>query len=137
MERLGYVPSYYAATAHAAAQRPTLQGALEADVCVVGGGIAGCSAALHLAERGLSVVLLEDQRVGWGASGRSGAQAIQGIACGQVKLERLIGAADARLVWDVSVEGLTLMRELIARFKIECDWASGHMQAAIKERHVR
>jgi gamma-glutamylputrescine oxidase len=49
MDALGYVPSYYAASAHATAQRPPLQGALEADVCVVGGGIAGCSAALHLA----------------------------------------------------------------------------------------
>src|SRR5580658_4918436 len=123
MERLGYVPSYYAATAHAAAQRPTLQGALEADVCVVGAGIAGCSTALHLAERGLSVVLLEEHRVGWGASGRSGAQAIQGVACGQLKLERLIGARDARLVWDVSIEGLALMRELIARCGIDCDWS--------------
>ena len=59
-------------------------------MCVVGGGIAGCSAALHLAERGFKVVLLEEQRIGWGASGRSGAQAIQGVAAGQAK----IGSAD-------------------------------------------
>jgi gamma-glutamylputrescine oxidase len=104
---------------------------------VVGGGIAGCSAALHLAAQGLSVVLLEEHRVGWGASGRSGAQAIQGIAAGQAKLERLIGAADARAVWEVSVEGLALMRQLIARYNIACDWVDGHMQAAIKERHER
>jgi gamma-glutamylputrescine oxidase len=137
MERLGYVPSYYAATAHAAAQRPTLQGALEADVCVVGGGIAGCSAALHLAERGLKVVLLEEQRIGWGASGRSGAQAIQGVAAGQAKLDRLIGVAAARRVWEVSVEGLALMRQLIRRFSIDCDWVDGYMLAAVKERQVR
>jgi gamma-glutamylputrescine oxidase len=137
MERLGYVPSYYAATAHAAAQRPTLQGALEADVCVVGGGIAGCSAALHLAERGLSVVLLEAQRIGWGASGRSGAQAIHGVAAGQAKLDRLIGPAAARSVWEVSVEGLALMRQLIRRFSIDCDWVDGYMLTAVKQRHVR
>jgi gamma-glutamylputrescine oxidase len=132
----GYVDSYYAASAQAAPEWPALDGALECDVCVVGGGIAGCSSALHLAEQGLSVVLLEDHRVGWGASGRSGAQAIQGVACGQAKLERLIGADDARLVWEVSVEGLALMRQLIARFGIDCDWADGHLSAAIKERHV-
>jgi gamma-glutamylputrescine oxidase len=137
MSRSGYVTSYYAASAHAAPERPALTQAMECDVCVVGGGIAGCSAALHLAERGFSVALLEQQRIGWGASGRSGAQAIQGIACGQEKLERLIGPGDARAVWEVSVEGLRLMRELIGRFEIDCDWVDGHLQAAIKERHER
>jgi gamma-glutamylputrescine oxidase len=137
MERLGYVPSYYAASARAAAQRPQLQGSVDADVCVVGGGIAGCSAALHLAERGLKVVLLEEHRIGWGASGRSGAQAIQGVAAGQAKLDRLIGVAAARRVWEVSVEGLALMRQLIRRFSIDCDWVDGYMLAAVKERQVR
>ena len=83
------------------------------------------------------MVLLEEHRVGWGASGRSGAQAIYGIAAGQTKLQRLIGAEAARAVWDVSVEGLALMRELIARFSIDCDWAAGHLAAAVKERHER
>ena len=133
----GYVASYYAASAHPAPERPVLEGSLECDVCVVGAGIAGCSTALHLAEKGLKVVLLEEHRVGWGASGRSGAQAIQGVSCGQTKLERLIGAADARAVWDVSIEGLALMRTLIARFGIECDWVDGHLSAAIKARHER
>jgi gamma-glutamylputrescine oxidase len=137
MGPLPYVSSYYAASAHAVAPRPALGGSLECDVCVVGGGIAGCSAALHLAERGLRVVLLEAQRIGWGASGRSGAQALFGIAAGQPKLERLIGAADARAVWDVSVQGLALMRELIARYRIDCDWADGHLLAAVKQRHER
>jgi gamma-glutamylputrescine oxidase len=137
MGPLPYVSSYYAASAHAAAARPVLGDSVECDVCVVGGGIAGCSAALHLAERGLRVVLLEAQRVGWGASGRSGAQALYGIAAGQPKLQRLIGAQDARAVWEVSVEGLALMRELIARFRIDCDWADGHLLAAVKPRHER
>jgi gamma-glutamylputrescine oxidase len=101
----------------------------------VGGGIAGCSAALHLAERGYRVVLLEGHRIGWGASGRSGAQALYGVAAGHAKLERLIGAGDARRVWDITVEGLALMRELIAKHRIDCDWVDGHMQVAIKARH--
>jgi gamma-glutamylputrescine oxidase len=137
MTRQPYVASYYAASTHAATERPRLQGAVDCDVCVVGGGIAGCSSALHLAEQGLSVVLLEDNRIGWGASGRSGAQAIHGIAAGQAKLERLIGADDARRVWDVSVEALTLMRQLIERFRIDCDWRDGYLLAAVKERHQR
>jgi glycine/D-amino acid oxidase-like deaminating enzyme len=137
MGRLGYVTSYYAASAHPAPERPALEGALEADVSVVGGGIAGCSTALHLAERGLQVALLEDNRIGWGASGRSGAQAIQGVAAGQAKLDRLIGPAAARAVWDVSIEGLALMRQLIRRFSIDCNWVDGYMLTAVKERHVR
>ncbi|HLY51654.1 MAG TPA: FAD-binding oxidoreductase, partial [Steroidobacteraceae bacterium] len=108
----GYINSYYAASARAAPLRPALEGTVDCDVCVVGGGIAGCSAALHLAERGLSVALLEQRRVGWGASGRSGGQAIFGVAAGQAKLRRLVGAADARAIWDISVEGLTLLRSL-------------------------
>ncbi|TLZ50387.1 MAG: FAD-binding oxidoreductase [Gammaproteobacteria bacterium] len=78
-----HVRSYYAFSADAAPERPALAGSLDCDVCVVGAGIAGCSTALHLAEKGLAVVLLEEQRVGWGASGRSGAQAIYGVAAGQ------------------------------------------------------
>ena len=108
-----------------------------ADVCVVGGGIAGCSTALHLAGQGRSVVLLEAHRVGWGASGRSGAQAIPGIACGQHKLRALLGEADARRVWDISVEGLRLQRELIARHGIDCDLREGQMHVAIKPRQER
>jgi gamma-glutamylputrescine oxidase len=134
MGRAAYVPSYYADTAHAVPERPALGGRVDCDVCVVGGGIAGCSTALHLAERGHSVVLLEEQRIGWGASGRSGAQAIFGVAAEQAKLERLVGAADARRIWDVSVEGLALQRELIARHGIDCDYVPGQMHVALKPR---
>lgn len=130
-----HASSYYAASAHPAPVRPALAGAVDCDVCVVGGGIAGCSAALHLAERGYKVVLLEDNRIGWGASGRSGAQAIYGLAAPQSKIKRLVGAQAARAVWDVTVEALDLIRELIRRHGIDCDWADGHMLTAIKQRH--
>jgi gamma-glutamylputrescine oxidase len=130
-----YIQSYYAASAHPAPERPALAGSLDCDVCVIGGGIAGCSTALHLAERGYRVVLLEENRIGWGASGRSGAQAIYGVAAPQSKLKRLVGAADARAIWDVTVEALDLIPELIARHRIDCDWAPGHMLTAIKQRH--
>src|SRR5688572_14739855 len=115
MSRPEPVNSYYAASARPTPPRPILSGTVSADVCVVGGGIAGSSAALHLAERGYDVVLLEGYRVGWGSSGRSGGQALVGVAAGQGKLDHLIGASDARRVWDISVEGVALMRELIAR----------------------
>ena len=127
--------SYYEASAHAAPPRPELTGTVDCDVCVVGAGIAGCSAALHLAERGYKVILLDEHRVGWGASGRNGGQALPGVAAGRDKVRHLIGAPAARIVWDVSVEGLRLMRELIAKHHIECDWVDGHLLAALKPRH--
>jgi gamma-glutamylputrescine oxidase len=137
MGSLAHVNSYYAATAHAASVRPGLEGTVDCDVCVVGGGLAGCSTALHLAEKGFSVVLLEEHRVGWGASGRNGGQALFGLAASQAKLEHLIGAGPARALWDVSVEALALLRELIARFRIDCDLASGYLLTAVKPRHLR
>jgi gamma-glutamylputrescine oxidase len=136
MARPVRIKSYYAASAHAAPAHAELDSSVDCDVCVVGGGIAGCSTALHLAETGYNVVLLDEYRVGWGASGRSGAQAIHGVASGQTKLERLIGAAAARTVWDISVEGLTLMRQLIARHRIDCDWVDGYLLTAVKNRHL-
>jgi gamma-glutamylputrescine oxidase len=130
-----HAQSYYAVSAHPTPDRPPLAGSADCDVCVVGGGIAGCSAALHLAERGYRVALLEEHRIGWGASGRSGGQAIYGLAAPQSKVERLVGHDSAQILWDVTVEALALIRELIAKYRIDCDWVDGHMLTAIKQRH--
>jgi gamma-glutamylputrescine oxidase len=126
--------SYYAHSAVPAPERPALAGEIETDVCVIGGGIAGCSTALHLAERGYRVALLEAQRIGYGASGRSGGQAIAGFACGQGKLERQVGFENARRMWDISVEGLQLIRDRVERHAIDCDLHWGQLHVAIKER---
>jgi gamma-glutamylputrescine oxidase len=133
---VAHISSYYAASANPAPDRPPLTGDIEADVCVVGGGIAGCSTALHLAERGYNVVLLEANRIGFGASGRSGGQAIVGYACSQDKLVAQVGQADARKMFDISVEALDLMKVLIGKHHIDCDLHWGHLHAAIKPRQV-
>jgi gamma-glutamylputrescine oxidase len=128
--------SYYEATAHPSAVRDELDGEVSCDVCIVGAGIAGCSTALHLAERGYRVVLLEEHRVAAGASGRSGGQVLAGTAAGQAELERLAGRDAARALWELSVEGVRLVRALVAREAIDCDWVSGQMQVALTRRHV-
>ncbi|HEY0682959.1 MAG TPA: FAD-binding oxidoreductase [Steroidobacter sp.] len=126
--------SYYAASANPAPEHAPLRGDETADVCVIGGGIAGCSTALELAERGYKVVLLEGQRIGWGASGRSGGQAITGFASGQSKLVQQVGAQNARRMWDISLEGLQLIRDRVAKHNIDCDLHWGQMHVAIKPR---
>jgi gamma-glutamylputrescine oxidase len=130
----GHVASYYAASANAFPKCPELTEAVDCDVCVIGGGITGSSAALELAGRGFSTVLLEANRIGWGASGRSGGQAIFGFGCDQTKLERIVGRDQARQLWDLSLESLALMRDRIGEHGIECGYRAGQMHAAIKAR---
>ncbi len=129
--------SYYTATANPAPDRSALNAAIDVDVCIIGAGLTGCSTALNLIEKGYSVAVLEANRVGWGASGRSGGQMIFGYACDMEKLENLVGPQDSRLLWDVSIEALNYSRSLIERFKIQCDLKSGHLHAAVKPRHQR
>jgi gamma-glutamylputrescine oxidase len=132
--RMPHVRSYYAATANPAPDHPALEGDATFDVCVVGAGIAGCAAALELAERGFRVALLEAERVAWGASGRSGGQAIFGFGTGLDTLVSQVGPAAARRMWDVSVAALDFVRERVARHAIDCDLHWGHMHVATKSR---
>jgi gamma-glutamylputrescine oxidase len=136
--RLNYpaAASYYAASCSAPA-RAALRGDLQADIAVVGGGIAGCSAALHLAQRGYRVALLEGRNVGYGASGRSGGQAIFGFAASQKTLIGQVGRDGARRLFDLSIEALDVTQSLIRDFHIECDYQPNHLHVAVKPRQVR
>ncbi len=122
--------SYYAETAVRAVRHPALQGDADCDVAIVGGGLAGLSAAIELADRGFSVRLLEAREVGFGASGRNGGQAIHGLACDQDQIERQLGLDEARRVFAMSVEALDLIRQRCARFQIDCDWRDGYLGVA-------
>ena len=127
--------NYYLASTPPQVPFAPLRGERKADVCIVGGGISGLSAALHLAERGYQVMLLEARHLGFGGSGRSGGQSIFGYACEQSTLEKAVGAADAKKMWDISVEGMDLQRELIAKHSIDCHYVPGHMIVGLKKRH--
>ncbi len=129
--------SYYAASANPRRSFSCLEESIASDVCVIGGGITGLSTALHLAERGYDVVLLEEQQIGWGASGRSGGQALTGYSCEMSKIRRLTDATTAKTLWDMSLESLQLTRDLVARHAIDCDLMDGSLHVAIKRRQHR
>jgi gamma-glutamylputrescine oxidase len=126
--------SYYAATAERPAARTPLSGSVASDVAVVGGGLAGLSAALELAQRGFAVTLLEAREIGSGASGRNGGQAIHGLACDLSVIESQLGREDAHRVWDATIEALDLVRARVATHAIACEWRDGQLSLATSAR---
>ncbi|PZQ82116.1 MAG: FAD-dependent oxidoreductase [Ancylobacter novellus] len=128
--------SWYAATAHELPPYPQLTGVVRADVCVIGGGYTGLSAALHLAEAGLQVVLLEASRVGSGASGRNGGQIHSGQRRDQDWLEARVGLDDAKALWNMAEDAKALLHALIARHGIDCDVRPGLIAADHKPAYV-
>jgi gamma-glutamylputrescine oxidase len=126
--------SYYTDSANAEPQYPRLEGDETVDVCVVGAGLAGLSAAIELADRGYSVMVLEAETVGWGASGRNGGQIIAGLACEQSVIEKALGFDAAREVWKVTIAALDLVRERVKRFDIQCDLVDGFLGVAVGAR---
>jgi gamma-glutamylputrescine oxidase len=120
-----YPDSWYAATATALPPFPPLQGETRADVCIVGGGYTGLSAALHLRQRDYDVVLLEAHRVGFGASGRNGGQLGSGQRLDQAALEKMVGHGDARRLWDIAEEAKATVRALIAAHGIAAELKPG------------
>jgi gamma-glutamylputrescine oxidase len=126
------IDSWYSASANRQFELPALQGDETADVCIIGGGYTGLSSAIHLADRGYRVVLLEAERIGWGASGRNGGQCTVGQRQPQEALENMVGAEHARRLWDLSLEAVATVRQFIGRFDIQCDLKRGNLVAAAK-----
>lgn len=125
-----HAPSYYAASATPAPARPPLQGACDADVCIVGAGYTGLSAGLFLAEAGFKVVVLEAAKVGWGASGRNGGQIVHSYSRDMDVIEARHGAEAARRLGAMAFEGAAIIRERVYRYGIQCDLKNGGIYAA-------
>jgi len=136
-DRQGQYPdSWYAATANPSPDRAALSGEVRADVCVVGAGYTGLSAALHLAEAGVSVVVLEAHRAGFGASGRNGGQLGSGQRVEQTALEQMVGSAEAASLWALGEDAKDLVKGLIARHGINCDLKPGVAHCGFSAREM-
>ncbi|MHC8320504.1 NAD(P)/FAD-dependent oxidoreductase [Pseudomonas sp. GB2N2] len=122
--------SYYAASAHKVPPFPTLAEDLVADVCVLGGGFTGVNTAVELAQRGLSVVLLEARRIGWGASGRNGGQLIRGIAHDVSGFAKHVGNEGVRYLERAGIESVELVAKRIREHGIDCDLRWGFCELA-------
>ncbi len=109
-------------------------GEVRADVCVIGAGYTGLSAALDLAAAGYKVVVLESETVGFGASGRNGGQVCTGFSSGQQKIEAQIGPADARRCFVLAEESKQLLRDRVATHAIDCDLKWGYLHVIPKPR---
>ena len=114
-----YIDTYYSRTATTSETYPRAAGRIEADVCIIGGGLAGLTAALKLARSGRKVVLLEAQRVAWGASGRNGGFVSAGYATGLAAIERHVGHDQARELFRLSMEGVEIVRSNVDEFGVE------------------
>lgn len=128
-------PSYYSATRNDHTEYPALLGERRSDVCVVGGGFTGISAALSLAERGYSVTVLEQHRVGWGASGRNGGQMLGGLP-GESRMKKYWGGAHADALFELGYLGHDIIARRVRQYGIDCDLKYGHIDVALKARHL-
>lgn len=134
---IGYDESWYYHTARRKREFPRLRESVTADVCVIGGGYTGLSAALELREQGFTVVVLEAHRVGAGASGRNGGVFGMGQRKDQDTLESWLGRDDAQKMWRIACDANDLVRDRIKRFNIDCDLKNGELHAAHKKRYEK
>lgn len=127
-----HTSSWYAASlpAHLDRVRPPLDRDIDCDVCVVGGGFAGVSAAYHLAKAGKRVVLLEAQRVGWGASGRNGGQIHPGFRKDLSWFDARMGRDVAQKVHHASLAALDHLDDLINDLALPCHRTNGLLTAS-------
>jgi gamma-glutamylputrescine oxidase len=131
-----YPPSYYAEHATQLEKFQCLKSEIRADVCVVGGGFTGLSTALHLAQSGYKVAILEAQRIGFGASGRNGGQVSGGQRMDQEGLEAILGDEHAKELWDISQQSVDLVRNLSSDME-DCGVVDGIIHTAHRKRYVK
>jgi len=115
---------------------PGLSGDISTDVCVIGGGYTGLSSALHLRQKGYDVVLLEAERIAWGASGRNGGHVGTGQRADQTSIEKWVGEEAAKDLWQLGLDAVQKVCDLINEHNIDCELGSGNLHLAAKPSHA-
>lgn len=133
----GHAATFYAASARDKRVRPKLDGQHTADICIIGAGFTGISAALELSEKGYAVIVLEADRIGFGASGRNGGQIVNGYSRDLETIARRYGQEKADRLGEMSLEGGRIIRERVAKYGIECDLVDGGFFAAFTDKQVK
>ncbi|MBV7317310.1 FAD-binding oxidoreductase [Shewanella sp. NIFS-20-20] len=136
MTALPHTSSYYAASAKPFELQAQLTESIEADVCIIGAGYTGLSSAIHLLESGLSVVVLEAARIGFGASGRNGGQIVNSFSRDIDSIERTVGKENARIFGEMAFEGGRIIRRLVKDYQIDCDLKDGGVFAALNSKQM-
>lgn len=132
-----HAPSYYASSSNRRTIRAQLNGRVNTDICVVGGGYSGLSTALTLGEKGYDVCLLEGKLIGWGASGRNGGQIVNGLNASLDKVRRQFGTEAEKFVGQQVCEGANIIRGWIKKYQIDCDYHPGNVFAAFTNSHMK
>lgn len=128
-----YIDSYYQATINPLPLQPQLDQDVEADVCIIGGGMTGLSAAIELRQKGYSVVVLESNRLAWAGSGRNGGQCLVGYCLGLREVDETYGPQWGKQLWDLSCEAVDIARDRIEKFNIDCGFQEGYIELALKK----
>ena len=132
-----YPDSYYAASRNIERAPTVLEGEIQADVAVLGAGYSGLSTAIHLAEKGYKVAVVEGARVGWGASGRNGGQIVNGLNASLDTIRRRYGEEAGAFVGGLVQEGGRIIRRLVSTYGIDCDLKDGNIYAAYTAAHMK
>jgi glycine/D-amino acid oxidase-like deaminating enzyme len=136
-ENAEHTGSYYAASANLSQPYSRLETNIKADVVIVGGGFSGVNTLLELTEKGFDAVLLEANRIAWGATGRNGGQIIGGIGSDPDQHEKEVGADGVKEIYKMGWEAGEIIRERVAKYNIECDLKWGYCDVALKPRHLK
>jgi len=133
------IDNYYSATANDDTHYPALKQDINCDIAIVGGGLTGVATAVELSELGYSVVLLEANKIGWGASGRNGGQvtgSLSGDGAMLKQLQKHSGFDAAKFIWDLRWRGQDIIKQRVAKYQIDCGLIHGHLQTAWSKKAI-
>ncbi|TLP73757.1 FAD-binding oxidoreductase [Pseudomonas nitroreducens] len=131
--------SYYSASLNEETSYPTLQGEVNVDIAIIGGGFTGVATAVELAERGYKVAIVETNKVGWGASGRNGGQvtgSLSGDSAMEKQMRQWLGDDVDDFIWHLRWRGHEIIKSRVEKYGIQCDLKFGHLHAAMKQSHM-